>query len=80
MAMEGVGVAKDPKRGQELLERACDRKDDEACRLAKLGSGASGTGASGSGASGSGASGSGASGSGASGTGASGTAALGPAA
>ena len=32
MTMEGLGVARDPKRGAELLQRACDRKDDEGCR------------------------------------------------
>jgi len=40
MAMEGVGVARDAKRGQELLQRACSHQDAEACRLANLGSAA----------------------------------------
>ena len=36
MLVDGVGVARDHKRGQELLTRACDRKDAEACRLVKI--------------------------------------------
>ena len=36
MLIDGVGVARDYKRGQELLTRACDRKGDEACRLVKI--------------------------------------------
>jgi TPR repeat protein len=36
MALQGAGVAKDVERGKQLLTRACDAKDDEACRLLKL--------------------------------------------
>ena len=39
MVMQGVGVPKaDAERGRQLLTRACDAKDDEACRLLKLAS------------------------------------------
>jgi TPR repeat protein len=36
MALQGAGVPKDAERGKQLLTRACDAKDDEACRLVKL--------------------------------------------
>jgi TPR repeat protein len=35
MVMQGVGVARDADRGKQLLTRACDAKDDEACRILK---------------------------------------------
>ena len=39
MVTQGVGVPKaDVERGKQLLTRACDAKDDEACRLLKLAS------------------------------------------
>ena len=36
MVVQGVGVTKDVERGKQLLTRACDAKDDEACRIVKL--------------------------------------------
>jgi TPR repeat protein len=50
MLVEGIGVAKpDVDRGKHFLQRACDAKDDEGCRLlmkvdAATGSGSSGWG------------------------------------
>jgi TPR repeat protein len=38
MVIQGVGVARDIERGKQLLARACDAKDDEACRVLKLAS------------------------------------------
>ena len=38
MVLSGTGVPRDPERGKQLLTRACDAKDDEACRLVKLAS------------------------------------------
>jgi TPR repeat protein len=36
MVVDGVGVAKpDVERGKQLLQRACDAKDDTACQLVK---------------------------------------------
>ena len=50
MLVQGIGVAKiDIERGKQLMQRACDAKDDEACRLVaevdrQLGSAGSGSG------------------------------------
>ena len=35
MRLQGAGVPRDPERGRQLLSRACDAKDDEACRTLK---------------------------------------------
>jgi carbon-monoxide dehydrogenase catalytic subunit len=36
---KGIHIVGSIETGQELLQRACDRKDDEACRLVKLAEG-----------------------------------------
>jgi TPR repeat protein len=36
MVLQGVGVTRDLERGRQLLGRACDAKDDEACRVLKI--------------------------------------------
>jgi TPR repeat protein len=33
LRLQGAGVARDGERGRQLLVRACDAKDDEACRM-----------------------------------------------
>jgi len=35
MKLQGIGLARDVDRGRQMLVRACDAKDDEACRVLK---------------------------------------------